>query len=376
MLATATTLLSACKANTTTDTTAAVTTAADATAALTEDSGTAAATTAAVVIPVVLPSVASGTMTINGETVSAAEYDFYYYTIYSNYAQYASYGAVPTSAADGKFDLTAACTLEGYETQTWGDYIKASALKQLQDTYILASYATDAGLALTASDQSTIDSFYTSVQTYADTASMTLDEYLTTMYGDQCSKAALDSVISRYLLAGGYMSSLEKAYTFTDEEMQTFYTANKDSYENTDLPVVRHILFLAPTAADGYTDATADELAAAKALAESTLASIKSYEDMVTIGDADFTAGTAYESAEYTVAAGAMTATFEDWSYDAARKPGDTGIVQSEYGYHVMYFVKTQKDWTEDAISSLTSDKYNAYIAEQEALPQFVLTAS
>jgi len=376
MLATATTLLSSCKANTTTDTTAAVTTAADATAALTEDSGTAATTTAAAAIPVVLPSVASGTITINGETVSAAEYDFYYYTIYSNYAQYASYGAVPTTAADGTFDLTAACTLAGYETQTWGDYIKASALKQLQDTYILASYATDAGLTVTAADQSTIDSFYTSVQTYADTASMTLDEYLTTMYGDQCSKAALDPVISRYLLAGGYMTSLEKAYTFTDDEMQAFYTANKDSYENTDLPVVRHILFLAPTAADGYTDATADELAAAKALAESTLASITSYEDMVTIGDADYAAGTAYESAEYTVTTGTMAATFEDWSYDAARKPGDTGIVQTEYGYHVMYFVKTQKDWTEDAISSLTSDKYNAYITEQEALPQFVLTVA
>jgi len=71
-----------------------------------------------------------------------------------------------------------------------------------------------------------------------------------------------------------------------------------------------------------------------------------------------------------------MAATFEDWSYDAARKPGDTGIVQTEYGYHVMYFVKTQKDWTEDAISSLTSDKYNAYITEQEALPQFVLTVA
>ena len=30
---------------------------------------------------------------------------------------------------------------------------------------------------------------------------------------------------------------------------------------------------------------------------------------------------------------------FTDWSVDPARKAGDTGIIETEYGYHVMYFV-------------------------------------
>ena len=30
---------------------------------------------------------------------------------------------------------------------------------------------------------------------------------------------------------------------------------------------------------------------------------------------------------------------FDSWCFDESRKPGDTGIVESEYGYHVMYFV-------------------------------------
>ena len=34
-----------------------------------------------------------------------------------------------------------------------------------------------------------------------------------------------------------------------------------------------------------------------------------------------------------------MVTNFNDWCYDAARQPGDTGIVESPYGYHVMYFV-------------------------------------
>ena len=36
---------------------------------------------------------------------------------------------------------------------------------------------------------------------------------------------------------------------------------------------------------------------------------------------------------------GQMVAPFESWAYDSARKAGDTDIVQTDYGYHVMYFV-------------------------------------
>lgn len=369
MLAAGTTVLSSC------GTDAVATDATDATVVLTEDTGAAdsAATTAAAVVPAVLPSVAPASISINGETISAAEYDFYYYTIYSNYAQYASYGAVPTVAADGTFDLDAACSLEGYEDATWGDFITDSALTQLQDSYILANYAVAENITLSEADQTTLDSFYTSVQTYADTYGMTLDAYLTTMYGEAITKEALTPVIERYLLAGQYMTSLEAGYAFTDAELEAYYTENSDSYENIDLPTVRHILFMAPVGIDGYTDATEEELAAAKALADAALAKITTYEDMVSVGDAALADASASESAEYTVANGDMVDAFETWCYDEARQPGDKEVVQSEYGYHVMYFVDTQKDWMEDALYYLSTEKYNAYIDEQEALPQFDL---
>ena len=35
---------------------------------------------------------------------------------------------------------------------------------------------------------------------------------------------------------------------------------------------------------------------------------------------------------------GQMVAPFENWCFDQSRKPGDTGIVKTSYGYHVMYF--------------------------------------
>lgn len=38
---------------------------------------------------------------------------------------------------------------------------------------------------------------------------------------------------------------------------------------------------------------------------------------------------------------------FEAWSFDDSRKAGDTGIVETEYGYHIMYFVSDNTDDTD-----------------------------
>ncbi len=39
---------------------------------------------------------------------------------------------------------------------------------------------------------------------------------------------------------------------------------------------------------------------------------------------------------------GQMVEAFNDWCFDSSRKAGDTGIVETEYGCHVVYFEKTQ----------------------------------
>ena len=43
-----------------------------------------------------------------------------------------------------------------------------------------------------------------------------------------------------------------------------------------------------------------------------------------------------------------MVTAFNDWCFDSARKPGDTGIVETTYGYHVMYFVSTSEQTYRD----------------------------
>ena len=62
---------------------------------------------------------------------------------------------------------------------------------------------------------------------------------------------------------------------------------------------------------------------------------------------------------------GQMVTNFNDWIFDASRKPGDTGIVESDYGYHIIYFVGDNKEeWYVNIKDTITSNKLNDYMAD------------
>lgn len=71
------------------------------------------------------------------------------------------------------------------------------------------------------------------------------------------------------------------------------------------------------------------------------------------------------------VAPGEMVQSFNDWCFDASRKTGDTGIVQTSYGYHVMYFAaKGLPQWQSDVKNDMENAAYQtAYDALCEAHP-------
>lgn len=62
---------------------------------------------------------------------------------------------------------------------------------------------------------------------------------------------------------------------------------------------------------------------------------------------------------------GQMVDEFEDWCFDEARKVGDSEIIKTSYGYHIMYFSGVAEEYYEYAVdSAIRSDRLNAYIDE------------
>ena len=55
---------------------------------------------------------------------------------------------------------------------------------------------------------------------------------------------------------------------------------------------------------------------------------------------------------------------FTDWSIDESRKPADTGIVETEYGYHIMYYVKsTGTKWRTAIVTALAGAEIEEKVA-------------
>ncbi|MBP3692031.1 MAG: peptidylprolyl isomerase [Clostridia bacterium] len=65
------------------------------------------------------------------------------------------------------------------------------------------------------------------------------------------------------------------------------------------------------------------------------------------------------------VTQGQMVQSFNDWMFDKNRKKGDTGIVESSYGYHVMYYPGVENAvWQASVKNALVNDVFEADVKE------------
>lgn len=119
---------------------------------------------------------------------------------------------------------------------------------------------------------------------------------------------------------------------------------------------VRHILL----SASATTDAAK---AAARKEAESVYAQYQKNPSEATFirlamaysGDGNYASGGIYEG----VYPGQMVDSFNDWCFDEARKPGDTDIVDTTYGSHIMYFVGSDLPrWQTLVRDTIVSESY------------------
>lgn len=68
------------------------------------------------------------------------------------------------------------------------------------------------------------------------------------------------------------------------------------------------------------------------------------------------------------IAKGQMIQPFEDWCFDPARKAGDTGLVQTEYGWHVMYFQGYNRPaWMDQAAEDLLAERTEDFVDKAQA---------
>lgn len=208
---------------------------------------------------------------------------------------------------------------------------------------------------------------------------------------DDTRYTSVNSVIAQWISdssrKAGDKTYIANTSTTTDDdgnEVETisgyyvvYYRSSSDN--STPLVNVRHMLagFEGGTTENGTTTYSDEEKAAAKEKAESWLqtwedgdATEESFAALATENTTDPGSkdnGGLYEN----VYPGQMVSAFNNWCFDENRKAGDTGIVETSYGYHVMYFVgQSDETYREYLVKNdLTSEDYtNWYNALVDAL--------
>ncbi len=167
----------------------------------------------------------------------------------------------------------------------------------------------------------------------------------------------------------------DKKVITTDNASYAVYLV-KPSYAQ-DCVDVRHILFTTVDTSTGE-ELDAETVADKKALAESVLAdwnaSDKTEDAFAKLANehtedpGSSTNGGLYEK----VYPGQMVDSFDNWIFDESRKVGDVEIIESDYGYHIMYFVGNKDFSYRSTIrTSNTQDDYSSWL-EAELEKEYV----
>ena len=257
-----------------------------------------------------------------------------------NFNAYSSYTYNHYYLATNKF-LTGGTTAED-GTVTYSDEERAAAEEA----------AETAANSLVGEEITSVEALDEAIAALSINAETTAASTLCENYGYNSVTQLLREWVTDDARAEGDMTVIPNVTTDADGKETTsgYYVVR---FQNCDdntfaLKNVRHILvkFEGGTTdeATGTTTYTVQEKEAAKTAAEELLATWKAgeaTEDSFAAlanehsDDGDGTTGGLYTY----VYPGHMVANFNDWCFDASRTTGETGVIETEYGYHVMYFV-------------------------------------
>lgn len=199
------------------------------------------------------------------------------------------------------------------------------------------------------------------------------------------SDSPFDDKMNTWLFSDDTKVGSKKYYI--DEDAKYIYIVlktSKASVEENETYTVRHIL-VAPESGSNSSSSTSEKTeytdeqwAAAKKKADSILAKFNktdkseyefaklaeqySTDSASTSSGSNDSFGGLYES----VTLGQMVPDFEKWSIDDSRKYGDTGIVKSDYGYHIMFFINDCPEYQSKIIAQIKSDRLSNMIDKAE----------
>ena len=299
--------------------------------------------------------------TMGGAELTLADLQVYYWSevfnFVNSYGSYASYLGL-----DLTVDLDKQSCTMAEKPMTWQQYFLGAALDTWCAYQALSLEADAADHVMDQETKDFLENIPNDMETLAASYGFaTVEELLLANFGPGVTLDNYKKHMYTYYNGYDYFADLYDAVEFTDEEIAAYFEEKADYYAEQEITKesgkyvnVRHILVIPETNgtdADGHAISSEEDWAAAEVKAQELLdkwlegeKTEDSFAAMANEHSEDpgsNTNGGLYEN----VYVGQMVEPFETWCFDETRVTGDYGIVKTDYGYHIMYYVDAAEIW-------------------------------
>ena len=291
----------------------------------------------------------SAAVSVDGTKFSAAEVNYYYNNVMNSTlsSEYGSYMSADPSLPMDQQEMTdmdllflGATLPEGVEKMTWHDYFMQVTKDVLIEQTALIKAAKADGYELDDEAKKELSDTMAALEEYSKQSGVTTNAYLKSLFGNTMTKPVFEKLLSNAVLTSRYQASKLEGYSYTDAELQEYYTKNPNLFDVADYEYVT-FKGTAPstTDADGKTVAATDaENAAAKAKAEAAakdvLAKYQAGGDLEALAKEYSDIANYFHQEEASYSGG----TVQEWVFDSARKADDAGMLNTDSTYYVVVY--------------------------------------
>lgn len=295
------------------------------------------------------------------------------------YSQYGSYAAYFGLDASQPLD-TQTCGM--VENRTWQQYFLEQALSSWKVYEAIYRSAQENGFQISEELQNELDTIETGLEETAQKNGYgTAEDMIHKNFGPGASVADYKAFWDLYYRSSGYYTEVNASFAPTEQELEEYFNAHEADYaekgltKDTHTVDVRHILITPEsTPVDGSTtgettisdEAWADAEAKAKEILSQYLAGDKTEDSFATLANENSQdSGSNTNGGLYTgVSQGDTVEAFDAWCFDNGRQVGDTDIVKTSYGYHVMLYCGSAAVWQDQVKSDILTEKTNNFVEE------------